>query len=98
MEKVSDTAGTHLRNLKRRRHFDPSILPARWLDLEQRECKQWVFLLCFFGSRFNCFQLRDREDDEQRDARLAKKREREARKKSGRTPEQVDKERAVQRV
>ena len=40
MEKVSDAAGTHLRNLKRRRHFDPSIFPARWLDLEQRECKQ----------------------------------------------------------
>ena len=28
MEKVSDAAEAHLRNLKRRRDFDPSILPA----------------------------------------------------------------------
>ena len=40
LKKVSRDAGVRLCNLKRRRDFDPSILPARWLDMEQRECKQ----------------------------------------------------------
>ena len=28
MEKMSDAAGAHLRNMKKRRDFDPSILPT----------------------------------------------------------------------
>ena len=60
MEKVSNAAGAKLRDLKRRKDFDETILPARKV------------------------------------ARTGA--EREARRKSGRTPQQVDMERAVQRV